>query len=146
MSSAKSLAFEISIVPSKILLLGLVLAHLLAAAALLFSSVPNALAAGLAISLLICLWIYGNPRSRWFIRRVAWQGDRWTLRYGDGRERSARLLAHYRHPQLLILNFAHGRWGRRSLLLLPDSADPDRIRRLRVHLLTLHGDALAPRL
>ena len=59
----------------------------------------------------------------------------WTLLLADGRVLSARLLdSSLVHPLLLVLNFHTGRLGRRHLVLAPDSANADQVRRLRVRL------------
>lgn len=70
---------------------------------------------------------------------VQWRGDgSWRLRTRDGEEREARLLADsYVHPWLTVLNFRVSGcvYGRRcSLVLLPDSLEPERFRQLRVRL------------
>ena len=66
----------------------------------------------------------------------------WWLKRADGRVIEPLLLADSRAlPALLLLNFRLGRWRRRSLLLLPDSADADALRRLRVRLRVGEGYA-----
>lgn len=64
------------------------------------------------------------------------EGD-WHLIERGGREQACRLRADsYVHPALTVLNFAGER--RCSIVLLPDSLDPEDFRRLRVRL-GLHG-------
>ena len=62
------------------------------------------------------------------------QGE-WTLFDRSGCAVPARLLgSSYVSPRLMVLNFSLGGLRRRVTILLPDSADPDRLRRLRVRL------------
>jgi toxin CptA len=65
-----------------------------------------------------------------------WSSDgRWTLRDGADRLLSAELSAtRLLHPQLVVLNFACGRFDRRSLVLFADALDADTLRRLRAEL------------
>ena len=59
----------------------------------------------------------------------------WQLTQADGRVIEPRLCPDSRvTPALILLNFRVGRWRRRSLLLLSDSADAGALRRLRVRL------------
>jgi hypothetical protein len=84
---------------------------------------------------------YGNLRRSWFIEQVGHTADgRWLVRTADGREHSVRLLGSYIHPAVLILQFGLGRFTRRSVVVLPDSADAEEIRRLRVWLRTARRD------
>jgi hypothetical protein len=100
------------------------------------------LGVGLALSYLSFQLCYGLSASSWFIRRIEWAGGaRWRL-YGAGcTGRTARLLGSYVHPRLLIMNFGIGRFRRRSVLVLPDSGDPEGIRRFRARLLANSSDA-----
>lgn len=72
------------------------------------------------------------------ILALEWQRDgRWRAQRRDGDEESLQLLPDsYVHPRLVVLNFRRaGRSRRRrSVVLLPDSADRDTLRRLRVRL------------
>jgi len=62
-------------------------------------------------------------------------GD-WYLRDRAGRLRQAQLLASsFVSPALIILSFSLREGGQRRLVMLPDSVDPDLLRRLRVRLL-----------
>ena len=91
----------------------------------------------ISVSLVISYIRHGRSPSPWFIDQLYWSIDgQWTLRTADARKRPARLLGSYVHPGLIVLSFALGRLRRRSVVLLPDSADPEAIRRLRVRLLT----------
>jgi toxin CptA len=60
----------------------------------------------------------------------------WTLEFGSGARQPAELLGDsYLSLHLVILNFRVG-GRRRSLVLFPDAAAPDELRRLRVRLRT----------
>ena len=59
----------------------------------------------------------------------------WQLRLTGGATHQASLLPDsYLHPELLVLNFRLGNGGRRSAVLVRDSADCTSLRRLRVAL------------
>ena len=75
------------------------------------------------------------------ITSVEWDSDgEWTLFTAAGDELAAQLKASsYVHPWFVVLNFSISRFGRRSLILLPDAVDPELLRRLRVRLRLL-GD------
>ncbi len=75
------------------------------------------------------------------IRSVEWSCDgEWRLFTATGDELAAQLKASsYLQPWLVVLNFSTSRFGRRSLILLPDAIDPELLRRLRVRLRLL-GD------
>ena len=146
MSSVKSaLPISLKLFPSRLLMAGMLACHSLALASLAVTAIPLLIAWALAgfvvASLVVCYACYGNARSRWFIERVYCTAEGWSLRTADGCDRPARLLESYVHPRLLILNFRLGRFARRSLLVLPDSADASEIRRIRVRLLTEKHDA-----
>ncbi len=104
------------------------------------------------------------------ILALEWQADGgWRARRRDGGEEALRLLPDsYVHPRLVVLNFRRAgegwrpRWrafvsapsprslalladrGRRSVVLLSDSADDDTLRRLRVRL-RFEGAGSGPR-
>ncbi len=132
-------ALSLKLVPARLLLIGLASGHLLALLSLMFCDLPAGVVAVLVASILVSLiWNtirHANPRSRWFIRRLTWTADgRWLLQTGTGEQREVRLIGGYRHPRLLILRFAWGWLGRCAVVLPPDAADPDLVRRLRVRL------------
>lgn len=140
MSSARSPApLGLSLAPSRILLWCSLAAHALALAAVLICDLLPAvvvlLAALIGASLAWNYFCHGSARSRWFIEHVRRAGDGgWSLTMADGTERPARLVSSYAHPQLLILNFALGPLTLRSVVVPPDAADGQAIRRLRVAL------------
>ncbi len=132
-------ALSLKLVPSRLLLIGLVSGHLLTLLSLLFCDLPVTVVILLVTFILVSLiWNtirHANPRNRWFIRRLTWTADgRWLLETGTGEQREVRLIGGYRHPRLLILRFAWDWFGRCAVVLPPDAADPDLIRRLRVRL------------
>ncbi len=127
--------------PSRRLLAALGGLHGLAAMGLMVAPLPMApslaLGAALAASLTFNLYRFGAPASRWFLRRLECGADGvWRLRYGDGRRREAWLLGGYVHPQLLVLRFATGRFTRCAAVILPDTAEAEALRRLRVRVTT----------
>ena len=109
--------------------------HGLAGIATIVASVPlwvkAGLLTGIGLSLAWTGYRYGWRRGGGFITRVELLDGRWRLETGDGGVQSARLIGGYAHPLLVILNFRLERGSRRSLALLPDSADAQSLRRLR---------------
>ncbi len=91
---------------------------------------------GIGLSLAGFGWCYGHAGGRGFISRIEWLDRRWRLDTGDGRVQRGHLTGGYAHPQIIILNFRLDSGGRRAVTLLPDSADPDALRQLRVWLRT----------
>ena len=130
--------------PSRLLLMGGTALHLLAGVAVVFSGVPTGVKAGLIAMLGLSLaWLgfrYGLRRSPGFIAGIDVLDGRWRLRDGKGGTRPARLTGGYAHPLIVILNFRPDDAPRRSLALLPDAADAESLRRLRV-LLRIWRDA-----
>ncbi len=61
----------------------------------------------------------------------------WSLYTAKGVIRDASLLSSsFVRPWLTVLNFSVGRFGRRSIILVPDAVDAEALRRLRVRVLT----------
>ena len=115
-------------------------AHVLAGVAVIVSSLPLWIKVGwivaIAVAVLGFVWQYGYRRGRGFIARIEWLDGGWRLETGDGTLHRAGLTGGYAHPGVVILNFRLESGGRRSLALLPDAADPEALRRLRVWLRT----------
>jgi hypothetical protein len=65
---------------------------------------------------------------------LRWDGGGWWWRDRSGGENQARLRHATLWPGLLVLNFLDNAGRRRALVLLPDSAAADELRRLRVYL------------
>ena len=124
--------------PSRLLLASGSGAYLLAGVAVIVSILPLWIKAGLIVVIALALgrfvWRYGWRRGRGFIARLERLDGGWRLEMGDGALHRASLTGGYAHPGLVILNFRLASGRRRSLALLPDAADPDTLRRLRVWL------------
>ena len=133
------LPLTLDLVPSRLLVAILINCHCLSWVGLIFSSLSLAirlpLSALIGISLLLNYARYGNSRSRWFIDRIDCSADgQWTLRTTAGTIKTVSLSSSYVHPYIVILSFASGKFSRYPLVLLPDSADSNTVRRLRVYL------------
>ena len=141
-SAHSVLPFTIDLVPSRLLIAGILSCHCLAAASLLVADLPVAVMLSLGLLIAVSLGCnythYADPHSRWFIDRLFWSAEgNWTLHTADGQEKTVRLLSSYVHPYGVVLSFAAGRFMHCSVVILPDSADSDAIRRLRVCLQTV---------
>lgn len=128
--------FTVDLRPSRYLLIAGSIAHLWAMIAVLIAAIPLWLKVSLSIGLglvLIGFWIRkGQHRRQASIVRIAWIDGRWHLETRSGVLLTADLIDGYGHPYLIILNFRLATNRRCSLTLLPDSARPDSLRRLRV--------------
>ena len=70
------------------------------------------------------------------------EDEYWLLYHADGRVLTARLLtSSFISHWLMILHFAPGQFQRRYVLLAPDSAESEKLRRLRVEILNSTGEA-----
>ncbi|MBZ4194017.1 MAG: hypothetical protein LAE24_06890 [Candidatus Contendobacter sp.] len=138
-----ALPLRVELYPSRRLLIGGSLSHLLAGVAVLIASIPwwikVGIIAGIGLSLVWLRFRYGDRNGRGFITRIEWLDGRWRLETGDGRVQRGHLTGGYAHPQLILLNFRLDPGGRRALTLLPDAADSDALRQLRVWLRTWRG-------
>ena len=132
-----SLSLTLEQRPSRLLMIGGGTAHLLAGIATLLSGIPLWIKAGLiavlSLSLALQRWRNRSDGSG-FVARIEWIDGRWRLETGDGTTDHAELISGYAHAALVVLNFRLENGQRRSLTLLPDSASPDALRRLRVWL------------
>ncbi|MDG4555389.1 MAG: hypothetical protein P9E24_14270 [Candidatus Competibacter sp.] len=130
--------------PSRMLLASSGILHGVAGIAAIVASVPlwvkTGLLAGIGLSLAWTGYRYGWRRGGGFITRVELLDGRWRLETGDGVRHPAWFIGGYAHPSLVILNFRLGNRRRRSLALLPDSVDPETLRRLRVWLRTRRAE------
>ena len=138
MRDHRSLHLELR--PSRHLLVIGGAAHGLAAVAVVIASLPLWAKAGFIVGTILSLrhfvTRYGNRHGRGFIRRIELLDGRWRLETGDGTQHRARFDGGYAHPQLVIVNFRLDNGQRRALTLLPDAADTDALRALRVWLRT----------
>ena len=76
------------------------------------------------------------------IKEVQLESDgSWRLTFNDGAELAAELLPNsFVKPWLIVLNFSSGSsFFPTSIVLPPDSLEPDLARRLRIHLLQKHA-------
>jgi toxin CptA len=126
--------------PSRSLGIGLALVHALAAVATALVPAPGwvkaAVTLALAVSLAHAFRGHVLRRAPDAVVEASWdeQGV-WRLRLGCGAEETARLLPDSLVTvPLVVLNFATGRWRRRSLVLPADALPPEARRRLRVRL------------
>jgi len=137
-------ALNIQLRRSRILLISGSAVHVLSGIAAIVSSLPWWVKAGFIAGIVLSqAWFgycYGYPQGRRFIACIELLDGRWRLKTGDGATHHARLIGGYAHPLIVILNFRLENDRRRSLTLLPDSADPDDLRRLRVWLRTQRSD------
>ena len=126
--------------PSRLLLICGGIGHLLAGVAVVMSTVPlwvkAGFIAGITLALLRFGWQYGDGRGRDFIAHIELLDGRWRRETGDGTIHHAWLSGGYAHPSIVILNFRLETGKHRSLTLLPDAADAEALRRLRVWLRT----------
>ncbi|MDG4549441.1 MAG: hypothetical protein P9F19_10565 [Candidatus Contendobacter sp.] len=131
-------ALDIKPRPSPLLLVCGGGAHVLAGVAVLVSSLPPWIRAGFIVGIALALgrfvWQYGFQGTRGFIARLELLDSAWRLETGDGTPHRARLTGGYAHLGIVVLNFRLESGGRRSLALLPDAADSNALRRLRVWL------------
>jgi len=128
--------FTVDLRPSRYLLITGGIVHLWAMIAVLIAAIPLWLKVSVSIGLgvvLIRFWVSnGQYRRQASIVRIAWIDGRWHLETSSGALLAAELIDGYSHPSIVILNFRLETKQRRSLTLLPDSADTDSLRRLRV--------------
>lgn len=126
--------------PSRLLLTSGGIGHLLAGIAVAVCSLPlwikTGLIVGIALALIRFGWQYGYLHGPGFLVRIELLDGRWLLETGDGTRYHAGLIDGYAHPGIVILNFRLENGERRSLALLPDTAEPNALRRLRVWLRT----------
>jgi hypothetical protein len=147
-SHGKMPALSINLKPSVWLGVYLSLVHLslLLAVYLLWSKaqgfdydgVNNGLAAVMAGLLLmhwlLSVWRYGDVRAPNQVRQIVFREQGWLLVLSE-REQVVELLQTTVWPWLMVMNFRDRHSGQRySVLILPDSADPQQQRRLRVML------------
>ncbi|NJM12543.1 MAG: hypothetical protein HC889_12315, partial [Synechococcaceae cyanobacterium SM1_2_3] len=95
--------------PSRFLLMGGGIGHLLAGVAVIISTAPLWIKAGLVIGIALALvrfgWRYGNRHSPAFVTGIELLDGRWRLETGDGMRYHAGLTGGYAHSSVVILNF-----------------------------------------
>lgn len=142
MSSNRFVA-PISVQPkaSKILSVLLFGFHLCSVAVLPWLDLPGLvvifLAALIGFSLVYSIRTHVFQKGKKAVAVFEWMAsDRLNVRDGQGQKYAVQLGGDmFIHPKLMILNLTSDEGFRRSLILLPDSADPDTQRRLRSRLL-----------
>ncbi len=141
-ASSPSLRLEPRLSPWLLLIGGV--SHGLAGVAVLVSGLRWEVKAGVIASIVVSLlWFgynYGYPAGRRFIASLEWIDGRWRLETGAGAVQHGQVIGGYAHPLIVIVNFRLADRTRRSLTLLPDAADSDALRRLRVWLRTRRFD------
>lgn len=130
---------RLELTPSRWLYRGLGTASLLALASLGPLSLPLVCKMFLAMLVIFMTgWHYVrylDTRSRWFIRCLECDAEgNWCLVTLAGRM-PVHLVAGFMHPVLVVLVFALEQGGRRVVVLPPDAAPADPLRRLRRHVL-----------
>ncbi len=128
---------------SRRLALYVVLSHGLGMSTLV--ALPLAMPWRLVLSLLVVISLVHGLRSqvlrsgRFALRAAELGADgSWLLYTAKGAIQSASLSrSSFVRPRLTVLNFSTGRFGRSSMILLPDAVDGETLRRLRVRLRTL---------
>ncbi|MFZ1324758.1 MAG: protein YgfX [Candidatus Contendobacter sp.] len=131
--------------PSRFLLIISHSLYLLAGLAVVLSGVSPGVKAGCLILLGLSFYLFrigdSVDHDRHCVTRIEWIDGRWRLETADGARVSASLVSAYTHPLLVILNFRLEKGRLRSLTLLPDSADAESLRQLRVWLRVRRLDA-----
>ncbi len=126
--------------PSRFLGVVLVLASLLAAFALYRSAMPGMLAAGMMLVLAgHALWVWPRQvslRHASSVTGLRFDSEGWHVLRRDGSEASARLLADtFVSAFLTVVRLREpGRWWPVSVVLPPDAAAEEALRRLRLRL------------
>ncbi len=86
-------------------------------------------------SLAYVVWARILSRAPWSIVQATWSDTGWTVTTADGRTQQLRLApSTYVGVDLVVVNLAAGMFRRRSLILTPDTIDPEQLRRLRARL------------
>lgn len=141
-------SLRVNVRPSRLLLIGGSGSHGLAGFAVLVAGLPLWLKIGwiIGIGLALAGFIrrYGDRDGRGFIAHIELLDGRWRLTTGNGGRYRGQLTGGYAHPQCLILNFRLDNGRSRALMLLPDAADPDALRQLRVWLRTQRDEPEPP--
>ena len=123
--------------PSRQLLAGIIFSHLLALVVVWFSALPWFVC--VVLDGLVMLSLRQQLNHHWFVgeRHLSVQDGRWVLA-SAGAETLLELSGeYYLSLWLMVLVFRDENRRRRVIVLLPDSAGQDQLRRLRVFLKTI---------
>ncbi len=80
------------------------------------------------------MYRYAHSDSAGFIAHIAYIDGRWCLENGAGNKAHGQIISSYAHQLLIVVIFQLTDGKQVALALLPDSADADSLRRLRVWL------------
>lgn len=140
MPSAPTISFDVK--PSRLLMAAVEGMTLVALAAIVLSRLPWMIKAALCVATVLYAGINVRKLRRQPLRTVGWHADdSWTLHLVDDREATGRLLSGRVLGPLIVLRLAWPDGGRSVVTLLPDSADADTRRRLRMRLSALSDNA-----
>jgi len=139
---AKEVLPSLHITPKKstLLILFIVVVHVCAASVLFFLPLEYwmqllaLLAVMVSLIQALCTHVFRTNDAA--IKSAEWgsKGE-WVLLTANGNKVAAQLqVSSYVQPWIIILNFSMSRFRRRSLILLPDTVDPELLRCLRVRL------------
>ena len=140
MSELPTNAIFLRLGPSSRLVAVLAGLHAGALACAVVSDLPAAMKGALALLILVSAWrsvmIHGLRRAARSIVLLVWDRyGQWRLVRRDGRALEARLEhGGFSHPLLVVLVFRVDGGGSAVLTILPDAANNDGLRRLRVRL------------
>ncbi len=133
MPSAPDITFDVRL--SRLLVASAVGMTVLAFGAIVISRLPfiMVIAACVLVGGYACFALRGMRRQT--VRAAAWRGDgTWRVHLVGGDEVEARLASGHRLGPAIFLVLRSARLGRTSLILLPDNADTDTRRRIRMRL------------
>jgi hypothetical protein len=139
-SAASAPPVDLVVRPSRLLAGSIFLAHALALGAAAYAPLPPVLlaAAGATVvtSFIVLFRRHAMLLGRQAVRRLVWSADgRWELTDGEGATHPCTLLPEPTiGPPLTILRLADAAGRTRVLLLLPESAEREQLRRLRARL------------
>ena len=137
MLSSKSVAApSLNLKPSRALAAYTILGHLVAIAALFYPmSIPVSARLVIAVAVLISLVYHWRTREPVTALRAPIKDDLWLLQTRDGNDVYARLTGEYTVTTLLmVIRFKCLDRRKLTVVILPDSAAQDEIRRMRVYL------------
>ncbi len=140
MPSAPSITFEVR--PSRLLATGVVLMALLAVVAVALSRLTWPVKLGAGTLVVLYAWHALRRLHRQPLAAAGWHGDdTWTLHLADDSQAQGHLCSGRVLGPLIVLRLAWGQGDSTALALLPDNADADTRRRLRMRLSAVSDNA-----